>query len=614
MKTFIRRIEPSIVRLGILALLALTALWPPGSYHTLALAADDPGAPTLQQSGQIFLPLVRGSGVVPDLRFTPDSVNLTPGAEARVTVRVEPQADLGGATFELPGVQAGVSSRFEAAADGASGTLTLAASTTLEADDRALTVQGRSGVGTGTWVGALKVTTTGTLTAKTIFVDAVNGKDSNDGTQTKPFKTLKKALTKVVAGDTVKLLPGNYSKQGSGDTFPVLVPAGVTIVGTVASNGAKQSFLSASSSTASETGLTFAGDATVRDLELDVFGTALSASTSKLTLSNLNFILNRVNVDLKGAAQATLTKGNVFMGSGSIGARLIEQARLTMDGGKINGSGPNCEQSGGGIAASNAAQVTLKNGAILENIPGVALSLKDTAKAALELATITRTNPAGCAPKPSIQGVGSTTLTLAGAHLSMTGGVFNTSIGIDWQSDAPLTVNGSSLIEGHTAAGIKLTERSATSNTTFFMTGSSINSNQTGIDARFLSDKPNASITVTTSDLVGNQTAITARTLRLRLVKVANNSTGIILSGHSADLGTAAEPGQNLFDNVNQGVVIDNSGNGNLVSAVGNTWKADTQGADSNGHYAPRTTFDGTSPLRNGLNFTLVRENSKIQF
>src|SRR6266508_1800035 len=176
MKTFIRRIEPSIVRLGILALLALTALWPPGSYHTLALAADDPGAPTLQQSGQIFLPLVRGSGVVPDLRFTPDSVNLTPGAEARVTVRVEPQADLGGATFELPGVQAGVSSRFEAAADGASGTL--------------------------------------------------------------------------------KLLPGNYSKQGSGDTFPVLVPAGVTIVGTVASNGAKQSFLSASSSTASETGLT----------------------------------------------------------------------------------------------------------------------------------------------------------------------------------------------------------------------------------------------------------------------------------------------------------------------------------------------------------------------
>jgi hypothetical protein len=121
----------------------------------------------------------------------------------------------------------------------------------------------------------------------------------------------------------------------------VLVPNGVTLAGTLASTGAKQSFLATSGGAdgrADDLALTFAGDATVKNLEIAVVDTAISASTGKLTLSNLNFIQNKVNLDLKGTAQATLTNATVFMSDGQIGAHITDQARLTMDGGTMEGS------------------------------------------------------------------------------------------------------------------------------------------------------------------------------------------------------------------------------------------------------------------------------------
>jgi hypothetical protein len=106
-----RYIRYSLIRLALLALVAL-ALFPPGPSRTQsALAQDQPPPPILlPQDGapagdfSVLLPLIAG-GAAPDLIFTPDSVELSPGAEASVQVRVEPQADLRGATFELPGVQ-----------------------------------------------------------------------------------------------------------------------------------------------------------------------------------------------------------------------------------------------------------------------------------------------------------------------------------------------------------------------------------------------------------------------------------------------------------------------------------------------------------------------------
>lgn len=102
------------------------------------------------------------------------------------------------------------------------------------------------------------------------------------------------------------------------------MPSGVTIAGTLASNGAQQTFLSPVSSTDGTTGLIFAGDATVKDVELDVFSTALFATKGKQTLSNLSMFGNGFSLFLKGTAQTTLKGSTVTVGSQSVGAILQE--------------------------------------------------------------------------------------------------------------------------------------------------------------------------------------------------------------------------------------------------------------------------------------------------
>lgn len=61
-----------------------------------------------------------------------------------------------------------------------------------------------------------------------VFVDPVNGFDDAPGTQAKPWKTLKRALSSAIAGQTIGLLPGTYS-AASGETFDYQVPDGVGI-------------------------------------------------------------------------------------------------------------------------------------------------------------------------------------------------------------------------------------------------------------------------------------------------------------------------------------------------------------------------------------------------
>jgi hypothetical protein len=60
-----------------------------------------------------------------------------------------------------------------------------------------------------------------------IFYVATNGDDSFSGThQNDPFATIEKALSEAVDGDTVYIYPGIYE-----ETFPLTVPAGVTVTG-----------------------------------------------------------------------------------------------------------------------------------------------------------------------------------------------------------------------------------------------------------------------------------------------------------------------------------------------------------------------------------------------
>ncbi|MCT7959930.1 S-layer homology domain-containing protein [Laspinema sp. D1] len=70
----------------------------------------------------------------------------------------------------------------------------------------------------------------------TFYVDPTNGNDSAAGTQVAPLKTLAAALVKSTSGTTIKLANGSYTTT-SGEKFPLVVKAGVTLVGDEATKG-----------------------------------------------------------------------------------------------------------------------------------------------------------------------------------------------------------------------------------------------------------------------------------------------------------------------------------------------------------------------------------------
>lgn len=70
----------------------------------------------------------------------------------------------------------------------------------------------------------------------TFYVDPTNGNDSAAGSQVAPLKTLTAALVKSTSGTTIKLANGSYTAT-SGEKFPLVVKAGVTLVGDEATKG-----------------------------------------------------------------------------------------------------------------------------------------------------------------------------------------------------------------------------------------------------------------------------------------------------------------------------------------------------------------------------------------
>ncbi|MGL5195452.1 MAG: DUF1565 domain-containing protein, partial [Chroococcales cyanobacterium] len=70
----------------------------------------------------------------------------------------------------------------------------------------------------------------------TFYVNPTTGIDSNAGSLEAPFKTLTEALVKSTSGTTIKLANGSYNTT-SDEKFPLVVKAGVTIVGDEATKG-----------------------------------------------------------------------------------------------------------------------------------------------------------------------------------------------------------------------------------------------------------------------------------------------------------------------------------------------------------------------------------------
>ncbi|MFZ2491845.1 MAG: Ig-like domain repeat protein [Thermoanaerobaculia bacterium] len=92
----------------------------------------------------------------------------------------------------------------------------------------------------------VSLTTTAAGGTGTIYhVNVGTGVDTNDGSPNAPFKTIKKAITVALAGDTVSVAAGTYN-TASGETFPIPVTSGVRFIG----SGAEGTIIDASGANA----------------------------------------------------------------------------------------------------------------------------------------------------------------------------------------------------------------------------------------------------------------------------------------------------------------------------------------------------------------------------
>lgn len=100
----------------------------------------------------------------------------------------------------------------------------------------------------------------------------------------------------------------------------------------------------------------------------------------------------------------------------------------------------------------------------------------------------------------------------------------------------------------------------------------------------------NIDSTIAAIEAVGPMVKVTARGNTLNPtssgVGVKTGTFFPTLAGSDLDLGTAASPGNNKLQSINEGIASLTTASSVPITAVGNKWKPNTQGADATGQYA----------------------------
>lgn len=131
----------------------------------------------------------------------------------------------------------------------------------------------------------------------------------------------------------------------------------------------------------------------------------------------------------------------------------------------------------------------------------------------------------------------------------------------------------------------------------------------------------NGSTTTVTSNTISGWIAIDTADATTKVIARNNHFDGrfTIRTGGAAptaaqlDLGTAVSPGNNSILASSGGTAVNNfdaTATDAGVTAVGNTWTPNVQGADANGHYAAQQI---PGPTQSGVNY-FVRPTAGIQF
>lgn len=387
-----------------------------------------------------------------------------------------------------------------------------------------------------------------------------SGDDSNDGLML-PVKTLKHAIELAAANTQITrimLAAGTYSTS-SGETFPYIIPSNITIVGP----GDGGAILAGSQT---EPGVTVDAGG-LQDLDLQGFATAVTV-TGAANLKNIRIRTSTTAVQAE--ATASLTVNN-----------------LDITGIAATGTGP-CSA---GIALNGAAKLVAMTLATRDL--GATLDARDQSVVAIANATLS--GNLNCSGSTIISIISTASFSLSDSVLD--GGAAGIAI-VAQSTSFHATISNAIIrnMQGDALGGFP------NLNASFQMTGGEL-SNNGGAGAEL----GQGTWTFTNVAIRQNKNIafyLQDANLVMRNCTVIGNGFGIDVYQRSfADLGTMANPGNNVFQNNSNASVFAESSV--PVNAIGNTWNPNVQGADENGKYITTAAIPGPVAAVNNGNFQI---------
>ena len=211
-------------------------------------------------------------------------------------------------------------------------------------------------------------------TSAPLYVNPATGNDSAPGTQSAPFKTLARAFRQAQAGTKIQLAPGTYS-AASGETFPIAVPPGVTVVGNETNKG-NGILLTGSGKFPSPTfanqnvTVSLANTAQLRGVTVtnqETRGTAVWVESTNPTIANCTFTNNkREGIFATGNANP-IVLDNVAVQNSAAGFTIVRNC-------KGEWRRNVCQNTGFGIAIGDNAAPLVTENRLFENRSGFVLN------------------------------------------------------------------------------------------------------------------------------------------------------------------------------------------------------------------------------------------------
>ncbi len=211
-----------------------------------------------------------------------------------------------------------------------------------------------------------------------LYVDPATGNDGNNGGTGEPFRTITQAIARAQSGQTIQLTSGTYD-QNSGETFPLTLKPGVSLLGNVSEQG-KGITITGGGNFLSKTwakqnvGIVAVDESTVKGITLgnpNTRGTAVWVEAGSPTIANNVFTgNNREGVFVSGTATPQILS-NLIKDNGGNGVSFTRGSGGLLAGNSIR-------TSGYGVAVSDDATPTLEANQIIQNRSGIVISGRAT--------------------------------------------------------------------------------------------------------------------------------------------------------------------------------------------------------------------------------------------